>query len=89
VGKATELTTSKMTHDQDLMFIVSYLESHSLVTRLMALVMYYEVQTRKTLKATGVTILIQAFSSSGKGTIRSQSFEVHSNRFEIPEFAGL
>jgi hypothetical protein len=53
VGNTTELTALKMTHDQDLISIVSYLESHSLVTRLMALVMYYEVQTRKTLKATG------------------------------------
>jgi hypothetical protein len=74
MGIATELTASKMKHDQDLMCIVSYLESHSLVTRLMALVMYYEVQTRKTLKATGVVILIKAFSSSGDRTRRSQSF---------------
>jgi hypothetical protein len=83
MGSAIELTASKMKHDQALMSIVSYLESHSLVTRLIALVMYYEVQTRKTLKATGVAILIKAFSSSGDGIIRSQSFEVYSSRFEI------
>jgi hypothetical protein len=74
MGNAIQLTASKMTHDRDLMSIVSYLESHSLVTSLMAFVMYYEVQTRKTLKATGVAIRIQAFSLSGNGPIRSQVF---------------
>jgi hypothetical protein len=52
----------------------------------MALATYYEAQTRTMLKATGVTILIQVFSSSGGGTVSSLSSEIYSNHFRIPSW---